>query len=424
MSARTLALFEAYGIEIEYMIVDSDALDVRSLADRALREQAGTDAWVEDAEDGEIAWSNELVSHVIELKTNGPAPTLEGVADRFDASVGRLAALLAEWNARLMPSGMHPWMVPAREARLWTHGCAEIYRAYDALYDCRRHGWANVQSVHLNLPFADEAEFERLMAAVRVVLPLVPGLAASSPVVEGVATGWLDNRLDFYRSNAARTPAMAGAVIPEPVFGFDEYQSVVLDPIARELEAIGADAALVGNEWTNARGAIARFDRMAIEIRLLDVQECPRMDLGLSAAVAGLVRGLVEERWCSLATQRDWPTEPLVELFARGVADGPAAPVGRDYARLFALGSVATVGELTVGELLAARAPEAFDGPAELEESLEVVLREGTLAERILAALGVPSTAAREGVQVPRERLREVYARLCDCLAEGRCFRP
>jgi hypothetical protein len=29
------------------------------------------------------------------------------------------------------------------------------------------------------------------------------------------------------------------------------------------------------HEWVNARGAIARFDRSAIEIRVLDVAECP-----------------------------------------------------------------------------------------------------------------------------------------------------
>ena len=41
--------------------------------------------------------------------------------------------------------------------------------------------------------------------------------------------------------------------------------------------------------------------------------------------------------------------------------------------------------------------------------------RQGTLAERILRASG-PDPA--------RERILEVYARLCDCLAEGRLFLP
>ena len=53
---------------------------------------------------------------------------------------------------------MHPWMDP-RAASLWPHEYGEVYAAYDRIFDCRRHGWANLQSVHLNLPFADEREF-------------------------------------------------------------------------------------------------------------------------------------------------------------------------------------------------------------------------------------------------------------------------
>ena len=43
----------------------------------------------------------------------------------------------------------------------------------------------NIQAVHLTLPFRGASEFGRLMAACRVVLPLLPALAASSPFVEG-----------------------------------------------------------------------------------------------------------------------------------------------------------------------------------------------------------------------------------------------
>ena len=41
--------------------------------------------------------------------------------------------------------------------------------------------------------------------------------------------------------------------------------------------------AVLQHEWLNARGAIARFDRNTIELRVLDVQECPRADLAICA---------------------------------------------------------------------------------------------------------------------------------------------
>ncbi|MCA8953412.1 MAG: glutamate--cysteine ligase, partial [Planctomycetes bacterium] len=261
MNQKHAALFEVWGVEIESMIVDAATLDVRPIADELLRDASGGGEWVEDVEAGVIGWSNELVAHLIELKNVAPVPTLGELPAEFLASVQRANALLSARGARLLPTAMHPWMRPAQETRIWPHDSAPIYGAYDALFDCRRHGWANLQSVHLNLPFADEREFGRLMAAVRVALPLIPALAASSPIVEGRATGRLDNRLDVYRDNATRVPAMAGEVIPEPVFDYEGYRRDVLAPITQQLAPIGADPALLDQERTNARGAIARFDR-------------------------------------------------------------------------------------------------------------------------------------------------------------------
>lgn len=412
MTERPLSLFEGYGIEIEHVVVDAESLDVKPVVDELLRAAAGGEEWVEDFDDGPIGWSNELVAHVVELKTNGPAPSLEGVAEAFRASVHRMNAHLAEgWGARLLPSGMHPWMDPARETRLWPHEHGPVYAEYDRLFDCRRHGWANLQSVHLNLPFADDREFGALLAACRLMLPLVPALAASSPVAEGRATGLLDTRLDVYRSNAQRVPSMAGDVIPEAIFDPDEYRETIFGAIDRELEAAGASEALLGQPFTNARGVIARFDRMALEVRLIDAQECARADLAIAAAVTGVVRALVEERHASQAAQRAADGAMLSALLHEGTRRGPAAELPASYRELLGL----PPGARTLGDAWRGLVETTFAGPAELEPALEVVLREGTLAERILAALG-------RGFDRPR--LREVYNELCECLADGRSFLP
>jgi len=246
-----------------------------------------------------------------------------------------------------------------------------------------------------------------------LVLPLIPALAASSPVVEGRSTGLLDTRLDFYRTNSERVRSMTANVIPEPVYGFDAYRAEVLGAIDRELDEIGAEQVLRGQEWTNARGAIARFDRMAIEIRLIDAQECCASNLAVAAAVSGVVRALVEERWAPLRHQRAWPTESLVDLLSSAIRNGPRAEIhDRDLARMFGVDSSDL---LTLGGLWRRVAERTFAGSSDLEEPLQSVLREGTLAERILAALGS---------EFDRRDLRRVYGELCTCLASGRPFRP
>lgn len=112
-----LRLFEATGVELEYMVVDAATLDVAPIADELLKAVAG--AYVGDVELGEAAWSNELVLHVLEMKTNGPARALAPLTAVFQAGVARANAELAKLGARLMPTGMHPWMNPRREMRLW-----------------------------------------------------------------------------------------------------------------------------------------------------------------------------------------------------------------------------------------------------------------------------------------------------------------
>ena len=402
----TLHLFAAYGIELEYILVDAATLDVLPAADAVLRDASG--AVVADLEHGDIAWSNELVLHVLELKTNGPVARLDGVAARFQRELQRLQAALRPLGGRVMAAGMHPWMEPRRETRLWPHEYADVYRTFDRIFGCRAHGWANVQSVHLNLPFAGDAEFGRLHAAIRLVLPLVPALAASSPFVDGVASGQLDTRLRVYARNAAGIPSVTGDVVPEPVFTQAAYETEVLARIARDMAPHDADGVLQP-EWVNARGAIARFERSSIEIRLLDMQECPQADLACVALVAAAVRALVEERWVGLEELQRWPTPPLAALLQATIRDGERARID-DLAYLAAFGRS---GHQTAGDVWRHLAATVLQAPPELEPALAIILEHGPLARRLLAAAGpAPS----------RAQLRDVYGRLCDCLARGESF--
>ncbi|MFT4840385.1 MAG: carboxylate-amine ligase [Planctomycetota bacterium] len=412
MNQQPFGMFEVWGIEIEYMIVDRTSLDVRSIADLVLRDASAGNDWVADISDGGIDWSNELVNHVIELKCAQPVVSLAGLASEFERSLKRLQQVLNKHDACLMPGGMHPWMVPATEARLWPHEGNEIYSAYDRMFDCKRHGWANLQSMHINLPFANASEFAQLMAAIRLVVPLVPALAASSPIYENRNGRRLDCRLAFYRGNSSKVPSMAGEIVPEAIFDMDEYRAAVLAPISRELRAHEAPPELLARDWLNARGAIARFDRMAIEIRVADAQENPYADLAIAAAVGTLVRNLVEQSGSSLAAQQSYANAPLVNLFKSTIRHGPEAELPPGYAQLFGGASSQTQ---SAGALCHRLLTNRFDGPVELEEPLRNILMTGTLAQRLRRSIG-PDYDHRD--------IQTTYRRLCQCLAEGHSFQP
>src|SRR5690606_13727231 len=378
-------LLEAWGVEIEYVIADAETLDVRPICDRLLERVAG--APVAEVERGAIAWSNELTLHVLELKTNGPAPALEGLAAAFQESVGDANRHLAELGARLLPGGMHPWMDPGTETRLWPHEYNEVYRTFDRIFGCSGHGWANLQSTHLNLPFSGDEEFGRLHAAVRLVLPLVPALAASSPFVDGRRGPALDTRLAMYRGNARRVPSVTGSVVPEAVFSRAEYERVVLGRIYGDLAELDPEGVL-RHEWVNARGAIARFDRGTVEIRLIDAQECPSADLAVVAAVVSLVRALAEGPLSGRNARRDPETERLAAMLEETTVLGERATIAdADYLR--ALGAPAR--DTTAGDLwrrLLDDHPPA-DPAGEWAAALEVMLEWGPLARRLLDAAGL-----------------------------------
>lgn len=403
-----LGLFEGYGIELEYMLVDAESLSVLPVADQLLRAVGGET--VGEVAVGELCWSNELVLHLIELKTNGPAASLCGLAPVFQEHLRRINALLEPLGGRLMPGAMHPWMDPLRETRLWPHDNSPIYATYDRIFGCRGHGWANLQSIHLNLPFTGDEQFARLHAAVRLLLPILPALAASSPVMDGKVTGLLDNRLEVYRFNQNRIPSVTGRIIPEPVFSRADYEENILRAIYRDIAPHDPDG-ILQEEWLNSRGAIARFERDTIEIRLLDVQECPAADLAIVALIVAVLKALTAESWGSLAEQQRWEVAPLEAILLAAIRDGEAAWVDdRHYLAAFGLpGERATAGELW--RSLAQRLLPP--GEEEFREPLAVILRDGPLARRLLKALGeAPSPS----------RIRDVYGELCTCLADGRLF--
>lgn len=408
-----LHLFQAYGVELEYMIVDRDTLAIKPIADELLKSELGS--YGSDFENGIVTWSNELVLHVIELKSTKPESDFATLEVAFADNVQRINKKLERWNAQLMPTAAHPFMNPLAEARLWPHDNNEVYEVYNRIFDCKGHGWSNLQSTHLNLPFQGDEEFAKLHAAIRLILPLLPALCASSPFIDGKFTGMLDTRLHYYKENQKKIPSITGRVVPESVFTQPHYQEVVYDKIKGDIASFDIDE-ILDPIWVNSRGAIPRFDRGSIEIRLMDVQECPAADLAIVTFVIEILKAFVDGTFIDHHEQMNWQADPLAILLDRGIEKAEKAVIdNKEYLEVFGLHE----NSLTSGELLNHILEKLIHDGNEVLKSrkpeLDTILTNGSLSTRMIKAIGNEFSQFNMG---------GVYRTLANCLSRNKMFLP
>jgi glutamate---cysteine ligase / carboxylate-amine ligase len=399
-----LHLFDAYGVELEYMIVDKDSLAIKPITDQLFQKELGQIQ--SDVVRNEITWSNELVLHVLELKSTRPSTDLAVLSNCFHQEIKYINKRLAHWNCILLPTAMHPMMLP-QDSKIWPHDYNEVYETYNRIFDCTGPGWSNVQSTHLNLPFSGDVEFRQLHSAIRIILPLLPGLCASSPVVQGKVTGLCDNRMHYYKKNQITIPSIAGRIVPEYVDSESEYREVIYDSITRDLKPFDNDN-ILDPVWVNSRGAIARFDRGSIEIRVMDIQECCAADLAIVTFVVEILKDMMRR---PVDTFLDFPIEPLADLLDKTIAQGSSSIIQDPrYLQIFGV----TEPDMRVRDLFTLLFEKLSSKiPADQQQVLRTILSSGTLAERIVSALRDDSS---------HERILEVYTELATCLDSNKLF--
>lgn len=400
------SIFSVLGIEIEYMVVDKISLDVQPKVDVILEHLAGE--LVNEVALGEIAISNELVMHAIELKTHGPKPLSTNMASLFHDTLLSLTPILDKHNLQLLPTGAHPWMNPWLETKRWPHGDKKIYDTYDAIFDCRGHGWSNLQSMHVNLPFANDEEFFHLHSLTRLILPLIPALAASTPFIEGKKTAHLDSRLHFYNHNQQRIPAIGGNIIPEFIRSRQEYEEIVLKPMYQAIEVFDPEK-ILQEEWLNSRAAIPKFERMSIEIRITDTQESANADIAIAKAIHYILKNWYETS--AFFLEKTCPTELLRSVYDQTIEKGFSTVV--DNSHLLALWNLPkrTSNIREIWSMLLERVAPDLDNTS--QQALEHILRHGNLSERILSACAG---------NMNHDKMLHVYRQLSCALLENRQF--
>jgi glutathione synthase/RimK-type ligase-like ATP-grasp enzyme/gamma-glutamyl:cysteine ligase YbdK (ATP-grasp superfamily) len=399
--------FEVAGMELEYPTVDRD-LNVVSLVEPAFRILAGRGT--SDVDLGAVGFSNEIADHVFEIKTQAPVRSLAQAEAALAEGIQRFSAVLhAEFGARLLPTGMHPWFDP-RKGKLWTRSGLRVYTTYARLFDVRTHGWMNVHAAHLNLPMGREVDAIAMHTAAALLIPYLPALAASSPMYDGELQPAVDGRLAWILEHQARIPESCGQLVPEYVEGFGDYRKRILAPMYRALDRL-PDTGAIRHEFFNTRGAILRFARRAMEVRVLDTQECVKMDVAVAVFVRSALKHLTQRVAAGRVELPDHAV--LVEDFRACIAEGSAARVWAPHLDVERDGEGRADAQEVLRHLLSgARRAARKDEAAYLDLAARIV-ETGTLSERIRAALAPVSDADDETFT---EAARRIYIELIDCL--------
>jgi gamma-glutamyl:cysteine ligase YbdK (ATP-grasp superfamily) len=288
---RTYKTLQVLGPEHEYSIVGED-LKALPIVDKVIKDFHGR--IVNFVELPHFTFGKELQMHVMEVKPNAPFESPVEFEETMQEAVLTLTDFLQrKHRAHLLGTGMHP-LLKLDETGVWPHRHRQIYEAYSKVFNLKRHGWLNIQSFQLNLSYANEKDGVRLHNLLAEVCAYLPAICASSPIYEGEFGECVDNRLRFYRENQREVPSVTGDVVPEHMSSFSQYEREVIGGYSRDLAAAGAGELILGQEWVNSRGVIFRFNRGAVEIRVMDEQECVKSDVALSCFIRALLRGMTK----------------------------------------------------------------------------------------------------------------------------------
>jgi hypothetical protein len=290
---HTYGTLEVLGPEHELSIVD-EQLKALPIVDRIIKDFRGR--IVNFVEQPTFTFGKELQMHVMEVRPNKPFRSpIEFEETMQEAVLTLLDFLKRRYGAYLLGAGMHP-LLKLEDTGVWHHRHRQIYQALSKIFNLQQHGWLNIQSFQLNLPYEDEKDAFLLHNALANVCAYLPAICASSPFYEEKLGEYLDNRLHFYMINQKEVPSITGNVIPEYFFSFEQYQKEVIEKYSSDLAKAKAADLLLHKDWINSRGVIFRFDRRALEIRMMDEQECIKSDVALSCFIRALLKGLIKEK--------------------------------------------------------------------------------------------------------------------------------
>lgn len=173
------------GIEWELQLIDSDSLDLRQCAEAVLRQ-------IEPGDDSPRIF-HELLLNTVEV-VSAPAHTVpEAVAD-IEASLARLAPIMAGLRLELATAGTHPFANPLYQR-------VTNKERYAKLVDRTRY-WGQQMllfGMHVHVGIEERAKVLPILGALMTRHAHLQALAASSPFWSNRDTGYASNRAMMFQ---------------------------------------------------------------------------------------------------------------------------------------------------------------------------------------------------------------------------------
>ena len=145
-----------------------------------------------------------------------------------------------------------------------------------------------------------------------------------------------DFRKQACRTHPWRLLALIGRFIPETVASRADCEERIRAPMYRDITPLERQGVL-RHDGLNCHGAIARFDRQAIEIRVIDLQECPQAEVTIAAATVAVVKYVFDAAPESLEKRQAVASDALADIPFDCVRDAGRAVID-DAAYLRLLG--------------------------------------------------------------------------------------
>ena len=286
-------LMKVLGPEHEFSIVN-DELKPLPIVDRVIKDFSGNT--VDFVHTRRFIFGKENSLQTLEIKARKPFKTPERFEETMQFAVSTLLKFLnRKYGAHLLGTGMHPLLKPENTG-IWPHSNQDIIEEYRRIFNLKSQSWLNIQSFQLNLPYSNEKNAINLYNTLAYLCTYLPAISASSPICEGQLGPNIDNRLYYYKMMMQEIPSIAGDVVPEFISSFRQFQTEVVNKYSQDLTNAGAGKEILYKEWTNLRNVIFRFNREAIEIKIMDEQECIKSDVALSCFIRATIRGLLAEK--------------------------------------------------------------------------------------------------------------------------------